>query len=222
MECDLPWRPCCGCVLRPSARLKSATPRGRVPWYGTWPTWRPVIPAGRRRDPLRTPVRSSPSIRCRFIAAMLAAAVFMVLNLVLVSVFLALRTGHPVVDVFVGDLQDHAGAGLPWRPLAWLMAIIYGVQWWATAAVRRSAVLDADGLSALRRDARHVHPDHRRPGRGRQQRDPFTAKHSHRVKEIAVDIGPGHAGERRRARSPRVGRPSCTTSARSAFPTTSY
>ena len=41
----------------------------------------------------------------------------------------------------------------------------------------------------LRRDARDVHPDDRRLAEAVDKRDPFTAKHSHRVKEIAVDIG---------------------------------
>jgi hypothetical protein len=120
---------------------------------------------------------------------MLAAALFMVLNLVLVSLLLGLRTGQPVADVFVGDLRGIAGSWIALAPLAWLMSIIYGVQWWATAlfavplystrmAYRRFVEMREMFTQTIGALAEAV-----------DKRDPFTAKHSHRVKEIAVDIG---------------------------------
>ena len=55
-------------------------------------------------------------------------------------------------------------------PLAWLMTQTYEkVGWWTTAPVRPAAVHDPAGQRAPRRDARDVHPDDRRPGRGRRQ-----------------------------------------------------
>jgi putative nucleotidyltransferase with HDIG domain len=69
------------------------------------------------------------------------------------------------------------------------MSIIYGVQWWATAlfavplystrmAYRRFVEMREMFTQTIGALAEAV-----------DKRDPFTAKHSHRVKEIAVDIG---------------------------------
>ena len=120
---------------------------------------------------------------------MVAAAVFMILNLVLVSTFLALRTGQVAREVFVGDLRGIAGSVVALAPLAWLMAVIYGVQWWATAlfavplystrlAYQRFVEMRDMFTQTIGALAEAV-----------DKRDPYTARHSHRVKEIAVDIG---------------------------------
>ncbi len=74
-------------------------------------------------------------------------------------------------------------------PLAWLMAVIYGVQWWATAlfavplystrlAYQRFVEMRDMFTQTIGALAEAV-----------DKRDPFTARHSHRVKEISVDIG---------------------------------
>ena len=74
-------------------------------------------------------------------------------------------------------------------PLGWLMAVVYGLQWWATllfalplyttrmASQRFVEMRDmfTQTIGAL---AEAV-----------DKRDPFTARHSQNVKEIAVDIG---------------------------------
>jgi putative nucleotidyltransferase with HDIG domain len=74
-------------------------------------------------------------------------------------------------------------------PLGWMMGLVYSIQWWATllfalplyttrmASQRFVEMRDmfTQTIGAL---AEAV-----------DKRDPFTAKHSHRVKEIAVDIG---------------------------------
>jgi putative nucleotidyltransferase with HDIG domain len=124
-----------------------------------------------------------------FVAAMLAAAVFLAGNLFLASVLLGLRTGQHISEVAVGDLRGIAGSWIALAPLAWLMSIIYGVQWWATAlfavplystrmAYRRFVEMREMFTQTIGALAEAV-----------DKRDPFTAKHSHRVKEIAVDIG---------------------------------
>jgi putative nucleotidyltransferase with HDIG domain len=74
-------------------------------------------------------------------------------------------------------------------PLAWLMTVIYLVQWWATAlfaiplystrmAYRGFVEMRDMFTQTIGALAEAV-----------DKRDPYTAKHSHRVKEIAVDIG---------------------------------
>jgi putative nucleotidyltransferase with HDIG domain len=89
----------------------------------------------------------------------------------------------------VGDARDTAFNNIALAPLGWLMALVYGIQWWATllfalplyttrmASQRFVEMRDmfTQTIGAL---AEAV-----------DKRDPFTAQHSVRVKAIAVDIG---------------------------------
>jgi putative nucleotidyltransferase with HDIG domain len=120
---------------------------------------------------------------------MVAAVVFLLLNPLLASTLLGLRTGQPVREVLVGDTRGIAGNMFALAPLAWLMTMVYSLQWWATALFAvplfstrlaykqfmEMRVMFTQTIGAL---AEAV-----------DKRDPYTAKHSHRVKEIAVDIG---------------------------------
>jgi putative nucleotidyltransferase with HDIG domain len=134
-------------------------------------------------------VRPGSGFLVDFVVAMVAAAVFMALNLFLVSTFLALRTGQVAREVFVGDLRGIVGSVVALAPLAWLMAVIYGVQWWATAlfavplystrlAYQRFVEMRDMFTQTIGALAEAV-----------DKRDPYTASHSRRVKEISVDIG---------------------------------
>ncbi len=74
-------------------------------------------------------------------------------------------------------------------PLAWLMATIYLVQWWATALF---AVPLYSTRLAFQRFVEMREMFEQTIGalaEAVDKRDPYTALHSHRVKEIAVDIG---------------------------------
>jgi putative nucleotidyltransferase with HDIG domain len=120
---------------------------------------------------------------------MAAAVVFILANLALVSIALSLRTGQPPMDVLIGDIRGIYTSVVAMAPVAWLMSVIYVVQWWATAlfAIPLYSTRLAYASFVEMRDmftqtigalAEAV-----------DKRDPYTAKHSHRVKEIAVDIG---------------------------------
>jgi putative nucleotidyltransferase with HDIG domain len=120
---------------------------------------------------------------------MLGAAVFLLVTACLAFALLGLRTGQPVRDVFLGDTRGIAGSMVALAPLSWLMTVVYAVQWWATAlfavplystrlAYRRFIEMREMLTQTIGALAEAV-----------DKRDPFTAKHSHRVKEIAVDIG---------------------------------
>ena len=164
--------------------------RGRIPWYGTLANHAglviPAVVAGVMREGMLN-LASGPL--AEFATAMVAGAAFLTLNLLLASTLLALRTDQRVFDVFVGDTRGIAGSWIALGPLAWLMALIYAVQWWATAlfavplystrvAYRRFVEMREMFTQTIGALAAAV-----------DKRDPFTAKHSHRVKEIAVDIG---------------------------------
>jgi HD-GYP domain-containing protein (c-di-GMP phosphodiesterase class II) len=164
--------------------------RGQVPWYGTLANHAVLVlsavVAGLIREVF---VRPGSGFLLDFAVAMVAAAAFMVLNLFLVSMFLALRTGQVAREVFVGDLRGIVGSVVALAPLAWLMAVIYGVQWWATAlfavplystrlAYQRFVEMRDMFTQTIGALAEAV-----------DKRDPYTASHSRRVKEISVDIG---------------------------------
>jgi putative nucleotidyltransferase with HDIG domain len=166
--------------------------RGRIPWYGTLANHAglviPAVVAGIVRvATIEAGLASSPV--ADFVSAMLAAAVFLLLNAWLAFALLGLRTGQSVREVFLGDTRGIAGSMIALAPLSWLMTVVYAVQWWATAlfavplystrlAYQRFIEMRDMFTQTIGALAEAV-----------DKRDPFTAKHSHRVKEIAVDIG---------------------------------
>jgi putative nucleotidyltransferase with HDIG domain len=164
--------------------------RGRIPWYGSLTNHGaivlPAIFAGVVREGVLT-LSSSPI--SDFIGAMLAAVVFMVLNASMAATLLGLRTGQPVRDVLVGDTRGIASNLVALAPLSWLMTIIYVTHWWATLLF---AVPLYSTRTALKRIVEMRDMFTQTIGalaEAVDKRDPFTARHSQRVKEIAVDIG---------------------------------
>jgi putative nucleotidyltransferase with HDIG domain len=164
--------------------------RGRVPWYGTLANHAalvlPAVLAGFVREMLLG-VFTGPI--ADFASAMGVAVLFILVNLLLVSIALGLMTNQSPRDVFVGDARGISGSVIALAPLAWLMTVTYAVQWWATAlfavplystrlAYKRFVEMREMFTQTIGALAEAV-----------DKRDPYTAKHSHRVKEIAVDIG---------------------------------
>jgi putative nucleotidyltransferase with HDIG domain len=164
--------------------------KGRIPWYGSLANHAglviPAVVAGVARE-LLMGLAIGPF--ADFLTAMIASAIFIVMNLVLASLLLGLRTGQQVFAVFRGDLTGISSGVIALAPLAWLMTVTYAVQWWATAlfavplystrlAYKRFVEMREMFTQTIGALAEAV-----------DKRDPYTAKHSHRVKEIAVDIG---------------------------------
>ena len=124
-----------------------------------------------------------------FVAVMIAAVIYFLLNTLLAGGLLALRTGQSLAGVIVGDSRGTACNNLALAPLGWLMSIVYSIQWWAALlfalplyttrmASQRFVEMREMFTQTIGALAEAV-----------DKRDPFTARHSHRVKEIAVDIG---------------------------------
>jgi len=169
--------------------------RGKIPWYGTLANHAglvlPAIAAGIARLALLEAVAGGDTGNqgVDFVATMVAAGVFFILNAALAGALLGLRTGQPIAIVIAGDMRETAFNNIAMGPLGWLMALVYGLQWWATllfalplyttrmASQRFVEMRDmfTQTIGAL---AEAV-----------DKRDPYTAQHSHRVKAIAVDIG---------------------------------
>jgi putative nucleotidyltransferase with HDIG domain len=164
--------------------------RGRIPWYGSLANHAgiiiPAIVAGVIQVQL---VQAATFPLAQFLVSMVAAAAYLALNLFLASTLLALRSNQRATDVMKSDLRSVAGSWVALAPLAWLMSAIYVVEWWATAlftvplystraAYQRIVEMRDMFTQTIGALAEAV-----------DKRDPYTAKHSHRVKEIAVDIG---------------------------------
>jgi putative nucleotidyltransferase with HDIG domain len=165
--------------------------RGDVPWYGTAANHAgmvlPAILGGLVHEWLRGP---DPTLLGGFVAAMLGAAVVFLANVTLVAVVVALRSHQSLRVVVIGDAKGFATSQLALAPLAWLMSQVYSHPgWWAT-------LLFALPLYTTR-VAHHRFVEMRDMftqtigalAGAVDKRDPYTSKHSHRVKAIAVDIG---------------------------------
>jgi putative nucleotidyltransferase with HDIG domain len=183
--------------------------RGRIPWYGTLANHAgivvPAVVAAMLYRFLAVALIGTPVIDGRdpnqlligFGALMAAAVVFFIINVVLSSVLVALRTGQPPVQVFLGDFRGITATAMALAPLAWLMSQVYLVVWWA-------ALLFALPLYTTRL-AYHRFVEMREMftqtigalAEAVDKRDPFTSQHSRRVMQIAIDIGRElHVGEK--------------------------
>jgi HD-GYP domain-containing protein (c-di-GMP phosphodiesterase class II) len=169
--------------------------RGTVPWYGTLVNHAgialPLIAGGVVRVAIVAGLSpgGDTSLIVDFAATVAGAMVFFVLNTAIAGGVVALRTGQSIGAVIAGDSRDTAFNSVGLAPLGWLMAVVYSIQWWATllfalplyttrmASQRfvemRDMFTQTIGALAAAVD----------------KRDPFTARHSERVKQIAVDIG---------------------------------
>jgi hypothetical protein len=168
--------------------------RGRVPWYGTLANHAsvviPAVAAGFVMG-LSAGVSGESGILPDFIATMMGAIVFFVLNVVSAGIVVALRFGRSPTEVIMGDARGFAVNLLALAPVAWLMArtFLLPAGWWATllfalplyttrVAYQKFVEMREMFTQTIGALAEAV-----------DKRDPFTSRHSQRVKEIAVDIG---------------------------------
>jgi len=167
--------------------------RGRVPWYGTLANHAgialPAILGAFVSEFLREMRPVDPVIS--FLATVAGAATFFVANLLTSASILALRSQQSLKVIAVGDARGFAANLLALAPLAWLMAQIFQQPglWWAT-------LLFALPLYTTRL-AHYRFVEMREMftqtigalAEAVDKRDPYTSKHSVRVKAISVDIG---------------------------------
>jgi putative nucleotidyltransferase with HDIG domain len=164
--------------------------RGQVPWYGILAnrcvSVTPLIVAATLLEAI--PGRHD-NQGIDFLATLLAGAITFSLNVVLTALFVSLKQGESVSR----QLRASGGAYLNMLALAqvaWLMAQMYvSAGWWAVLlfavplyttrlAYRRFVEVREMFTQTVRSLAEAV-----------DKRDKFTSGHSHRVQEIAMDIG---------------------------------
>jgi putative nucleotidyltransferase with HDIG domain len=169
--------------------------RGKIPWYGTLANHAGAVLPAVVGGTVRVGVISvlSPAddwiIAVDLMATIVAVAAFDALNAVMASGLLALRTSRPFGSVLQGVLRETASNSLALGLLGWLMSVVYSIQWWATllfalplytTRVASQRLVEMRDMFTQTIGALAEAVD---------KRDPFTARHSLKVKEIAVDIG---------------------------------
>ena len=169
--------------------------RGRIPWYGTLVNHAglvlPVVAAGTIRLMIVSAATPSgaPNPLVDFVATVIAATVLFIGNTAIAGGVVSLRTNQSFSAVIVGDFRDTSFNNVAMGPLGWLMGLVFTIQWWATLlfalplyttrmASRRFVEMRNMFTQTIGALAAAV-----------DKRDPFTARHSERVKQIAVDIG---------------------------------
>ncbi len=164
--------------------------RGEIPWYGTLANHAGVVlPAVVAGLVLETIPGRGEGVLAEFLRAMVAAAVFYGLNVTLAGTLLSLRTGKSLRTVLVGDSGSTAFQNLALGPLGWLMAVVYSIEWWATLVFALPLYTTRMASQRLIEMRNMFTQTIGALAEAVDKRDPYTAKHSHRVKEIAVDIG---------------------------------
>jgi hypothetical protein len=167
--------------------------RGRVVWYGTLANHAAIVlPAILGGLVIRAFPTNGQHAALELAATLLGTLTYFVLNLVLVSLIVSFRGGR------VREFLTHAETANMWAnlltlaPLAWLMARIYVIEgggWWTALlfglplfttrlAYQRFVEMREMFTQTIGALAEAV-----------DKRDPFTSKHSQRVRTISVDIG---------------------------------
>ena len=164
--------------------------KGRVPWYGTLANHAaivlPVIAGAIVIEVLR-----GPTLIRELVVMLLGTLAYFLLNLVFVSLIVVIRNGLSIREfLFRAETTNIWANLLTLAPLGWFMTKMYELGgWWTTllfglplfttrVAYQRFVEMREMFTQTIGALAEAV-----------DKRDPFTAKHSHRVKEIAVDIG---------------------------------
>jgi HD-GYP domain-containing protein (c-di-GMP phosphodiesterase class II) len=167
--------------------------RGRIPWYGTLANHAGIVlPAVACGVVIAAFQNLRHDAGADFIATILGASIYFFLNITLASGLVAVRTGIPFRELALSDLGGFAVSLAALAPLGWLMARVYqqpGAGWWMTllfglplfttrVAYQRWAEMREMFTQTIGALAEAV-----------DKRDPYTSKHSQRVRLISVDIG---------------------------------
>jgi putative nucleotidyltransferase with HDIG domain len=164
--------------------------RREVPWYGVVANHCGIMaPATLGAFALQAVPSRSPDTLVDFAATVGAAAIYFSLNVLITAAFISLRDGQPVAK----QLRASGGAYLNMlalAPVAWLMAQMYvNAGWWAVLLF--AVPLYTTRLAYTRFvEVREMFTQTVRSlAAAVDRREPFTKEHSHRVQEIAMDIG---------------------------------
>jgi putative nucleotidyltransferase with HDIG domain len=186
--------PAAGAWVALLGTLDSREVRGRIPWYGSVANHAgivpPVVAGGLVMEFLG---RGQESHFQDFAAVMIGASVMFLLNVLVVSVLLSLRTGLSVRNLLYADTRTFGSSHLALSPLGWLMARMFATEvqggWWATLVFALPLYTTRQVYSQLVEVREMFTQTIEVLAEAVDKRDPYTAKHSRNVMMIARDIG---------------------------------
>jgi hypothetical protein len=169
--------------------------RGRVVWYGVLANHAalvlPAVLGGVAISAFRGPGGPAESPPQELVATLIGTTLYLTTNLAFVSLIVLFRFGRSIREFFGGaETSNLWPTLLTLAPLGWLMARMYGaVGWWSillfglplfTSRVAFQRFVEMREMFTQTIGALAEAVD---------KRDPFTSKHSQRVRSISVDIG---------------------------------
>jgi putative nucleotidyltransferase with HDIG domain len=166
--------------------------RGRIPWYGTLTNHAgavfPIVVAGLVMGLMGVPGREI-SDPVTFIASIVGGAVLLAINGGLAAILISLRTGQAASGVVAGEARGIAASIVSLAPIGWLMAEIYVIAAWASLLFALPLYMTRLAYQNYTEMREMFTQTITALAEAVDKRDPFTSKHSWRVKEIAGDIG---------------------------------
>ncbi len=164
--------------------------RGRIPWYGTLANHAGIVLPAALSGVALSWVRShSGELSLDFLATVVGLVVNFVTNLLLVSALFSLRTGDPIRTFVFRDSRGFWANLLALAPVAWLMARMFLAAPWAAVLFALPLYTTRLAYSKFVEMREMFTQTIGALAEAVDKRDPYTSKHSHRVKAIAVDIG---------------------------------
>ena len=163
--------------------------RGRIPWYGTLANHAGIVLPVALGATVLWGIRGGGDLRLDFVATVSGTVVNFLANLLVASTIIALRSGQPVRTLIFRDMRGFWANVLALAPLAWLMAKAFLLAPWAAllfALPLYSTRLSSQKFVEMREMFTQTIGA---LAEAVDKRDPYTSKHSIRVKAIAVDIG---------------------------------
>jgi putative nucleotidyltransferase with HDIG domain len=166
--------------------------RGRVPWYGSLANHAgiviPVIAAGIVMGWIGVPGRDLTD-PVTFFTSVVGCTVFLVINGGLTAIAVALQTNQNAMSMIAVWARGASASILSLAPIGWLMAQMYTMAWWASLLFALPLYMTRLALHNFIEMREMFTQTIEALSGAVDRRDPFTGKHSWRVKEIAGDIG---------------------------------
>ena len=166
--------------------------KGDVPWYGTlYNHAEAALPAVLSALTFEVVARNPFAPTWQSLLGVAAAGVvYFLANGALFALVMVVRDHvSPTAAALSGDLRLVAGNLLGMTPLAWLIAVVWSIEWWGVVlfALPLYSTRAANQATVQLRDM--FTQTVRALASAIDARDPFTAQHSENVQTIAVDIG---------------------------------
>jgi hypothetical protein len=168
--------------------------RGRVVWYGTLANHAALLLPAALGGLVIWGLRTADDQPARqLLAALLGTLVYFLLNLVFVSLIVLFRGGRPIREFLNRAETSGIWANLlTLAPLGWLMARMYGVPgagWWTAILFALPLFMTRLAYQRFLQMREMFTQTIGALAEAVDKRDPFTSKHSQRVRTISVDIG---------------------------------